>query len=264
MATPLIAGRDFDERDTLNAPKVAIINDALSRKLFGNENPIGKSFQESGVTEPYEIVGLVKDAKYRSLREDMPATFYSAFSQHAVLDVYSTLEVRAGRDPRALIPGISEAIAQATPGTSFSVGVLKDQLDQSLSRERLLASLSGGFGVLALLLSALGLYGLISYGIAQRRREVGIRIALGASRVSIFQLVLREGLTLALAGIAAGAICAYFTEQFVRSFLYGVEVHDKVTLVAACLLLLGVTVAACSIPAWRATNVDPADALRVD
>jgi predicted permease len=264
MATPLIAGRDFDQQDTPNAPKVAIINDALSRKLFGNENPIGKSFQESGISEPYEIVGLVKDAKYRSLREDMPATFYSAFSQHAVLDVYSTLEVRSGRDPRALIPGISEAISQATSGTSFSVGVLKDQLDQSLARERLLASLSGVFGALALLLSALGLYGLISYGVAQRRREVGIRIALGATRVSIFQLVLRHGLILALTGIAAGTVCAYFTEQFVKSFLYGVEVHDKVTLVAVCLLLLGVTVAACSIPAWRATNVDPADALRVD
>jgi ABC-type antimicrobial peptide transport system permease subunit len=131
-------------------------------------------------------------------------------------------------------------------------------------RERLLASLSGVFGALALLLSALGLYGLISYGVARRRRELGIRIALGASRTNIFRLVLREGAGLAAGGIASGIVCTFFAARLLRSFLYGVEARDPLTLLCVCLLLLGVAVAACCIPARRATAVDPAAALRAD
>jgi putative ABC transport system permease protein len=264
MSTQFVAGRDFDRRDTLGSPKVAIINEALSRKLFGDENPVGKTFRESGTESPREIIGLVKDAKYRSLREEMPATFYTAFSQDVLPDVYSILEVRSAGSPRTLIPAISQAISQASPETSFSAGVLAEQLGQSLVRERLLASLSGVFGALALLLSALGLYGLISYGVARRRRELGIRIALGASRTNIFRLVLREGAGLAAGGIAAGIVCAVFSGRLLKSFLYGVAPRDPFTLFGVSALLLTVAVVACCIPARRATAVDPAAALRAD
>ncbi len=194
----------------------------------------------------------------------MPATFYRSFSQDVLLDVYSVLEVRSATDPRSIIPAVSKSITQGSPETSFSIGILKDQLGQSLARERLLASLSSVFGALALLLSTLGLYGLISYSVARRRREVGIRIALGASRANIFRLVLREGVGLALGGIAVGLLGAIFAARLVNTFLYGVASHDPLTLVSVCLLLLGVALAACCIPARRATAVDPAAALRAD
>jgi putative ABC transport system permease protein len=264
MATGLVAGRDFDRRDAPGAPCVTIVNEALSQRLFDGGNPVGKILTEFGTNGGCEIVGLVKNAKYKSLREEMAATFYVPFSQDALPDTHSVLEVRSAGNPRTLIPAVTNAIALASPEASLSTDILKEQLGESLVRERLLASLSGVFGALALLLSALGLYGLVSYGVARRRREVGIRIALGASRANIFRLVLREGVGLAIAGVAAGVICTFFAAQLIKSFLYGVEARDPLTLACVSLVLLGVAVAACCVPAKRATCVDPAGALRAD
>jgi len=141
---------------------------------------------------------------------------------------------------------------------------MKDELGQSLDRERVMAALSSVFGALALGLSALGLYGLISYTVARRRREFGIRIALGASSLDIVWLVLQGGVRLAAAGAAAGVLCFAFTSRLVKSFLYGVEVRDPLTLFGVCALLIAVAAAACYVPARRATKVDPAAALRAE
>ena len=264
MNIPLLAGRDFRVQDGPSFPRVAVVNETLAHKLFGGENPVGKRVVKFGIDAPIEVIGLVKDAKYQSLREKMYPTLFTPFSQYPIADVYRMLEVRSEGNPATLIPAVREAISTADPEASVSFVLLKDELGQSLAQERLMALLSSAFGSLALLLSALGLYGLISYAVARRRREFGIRIALGASRLDIVRLVLSRGLVLAVGGAAAGVLCATLASQLVKSFLYGVEARDPLTLFGVCALLIAVAAAACYVPARRATKVDPAAALRAD
>jgi predicted permease len=262
MGTRLMAGRDFRASDAMNAPKVAILNETAAHNFFGLQSPVGKIIYETGSNDPVEIVGLVQDTKYVSLREEMPATLYRPLSQDPLLNVYCILEVRSLGNPAALIPQVRDAIAEGNAGASISFNLLKDQLAQSLPRERMMASLAAVFGALALVLSALGLYGLISYSIARRWHEIGIRIALGATRGDIFRLVLHRGFGLTLTGVLAGVLCATIATRLLKTFLYGVQTRDPLTFVGVSVLLIAVTVAACGIPARRATKVDPAAALR--
>jgi predicted permease len=262
MDTKLMAGRDFRASDAMNAPKVAILNESAAHNFFDLQNPIGKILYQAGSDDPLEIVGLVRDAKYVSLREEMPATLYRPFSQDPLLNVYCILDVRSLGNPAALIPLVRDAIAAESADASISFNLLKDQLAQSLPRERMMASLAAVFGALALVLSALGLYGLISYSVARRWHEIGIRIALGATRGDIFRLVLRRGFGLTLAGVLAGVLCATIATRLLKTFLYGVQSRDPLTFVGVSVLLIAVTVAACCVPARRAMKVDPAAALR--
>ena len=266
LGTPLIAGRDFNSNDTLESPIVALVNQTMTRRFFAGENPVGKRFRmENGnkLGDPIEIVGVVKDAKYGSLREDAPPTAYLALSQTAKPDTSLTFEVRAAAGtPTAQISAVKSAIAEVNRDVSLQFKSLAVQVDESLARERLLATLSGFFGALALLLAMIGLYGVMSYNVARRRNEIGIRMALGAGQSRVLRMVLREVAILIGIGLAIGLGAAIATTRFVESFLYGLKPNDPWTLSLAAAVLALVAALAGFLPARRASHLDPMTALR--
>ncbi|HTB15181.1 MAG TPA: ABC transporter permease [Bryobacteraceae bacterium] len=266
FGTLLIAGRDFNARDIPESPQVAVVNQTLVKKFFAAENPIGKRFRvEEGnkLGEPVEIVGIVKDAKYETLRDEAPPTVYLAMSQNAKPHTSLTFEVRsAGAAPAILIPAVKSAIAEVNRDVSLQFKSLAVQVDESLTRERLLATLSGFFGALALLLAMIGLYGVMSYNVARRRNEIGIRMALGAEQSRVLRMVLREVASLIAVGLVIGLGASIATTRFVESFLYGMKPNDPWTLSLAAGILALVAAVAGFLPARRASRLDPMTALR--
>jgi putative ABC transport system permease protein len=263
LGTALVAGRDFNAHDTLQSPKVAIVNQTMVKKFFAGQNPIGKRYRtEFGnkLSEPIEIIGVVKDAKYRTLREDILATGYVPVAQEKAF-TSRTFELRAAV-PVAMIPAVKSTIAGINPGVSIEFTTLAEQINESLNRERLLATLSGFFGVLALLLATIGLYGVMSYNVARRRNEIGIRMALGAEQQRVLAMVLREVAVLIGVGLAIGLIAALTTTRFIASFLYGIKSTDPITLSIAAGILAAVAAIAGYLPARRASRLDPMAALR--
>jgi putative ABC transport system permease protein len=263
MSTPLLAGRDFDARDTLEAPKVAIINRTMAVKLFGTGNPLGKTFTAptSGVKTRL-IVGVVGDAKYASLRDVPPPTAFIALSQEEKPGQYCNFEVRAAGPPSALIPAARSAIAEVNRDVVLQFTTLSTQLDESLKRDRLLATLSGFFGVLALLLATIGLYGVMSYNVARRRNEIGIRMALGAEGSRVMRMILGEVAILIATGLIVGLGAALATTHLLASFLYEIKPNDPLTLLLAAAVLALVGAFAGFVPARRASLLDPMAALR--
>ncbi len=265
LGTPMVAGRDFNSHDTLESPKVAIINQAMAQKFFGGQNPIGRRYRmENGtkLSDPYEIVGVVKDSKYGKLREEILPTAYVPIRQEKSF-TQRTFELQAAAGaPTALIAGVKSAVAEINRNVSLDFNTLAAQVDSSLSRERLLATLSGFFGGLALLLAMLGLYGVMSYNIARRRNEIGIRMALGAEQSRVLTMVLREVAMLIGGGLIIGTGVALATTRFVASFLYGTKSNDPVTLLVAAAVLALVAAVAGFLPARRASRLDPMAALR--
>ena len=265
LGMTLRAGRDFDRRDVPGATKVAVINETMARRFFGTSNPLGKSFytmQHEKRGEPIEVIGVVKDAKYEELREETLATAYVAMSQEPRASAMSNFEVRVADDPRAIIPAVKTNVAELSPNISLQFKTFTAQVNASLTRDRLLATLSGFFGVLALLLATVGLYGTLSYSVARRRNEIGIRIALGAQGSGVMKLVLGEVGRLTIIGIVLGALVSFGAMRWVTSFLYGLSASDPGTMTAAALTLAAVAIAAGALPAWRAARVNPVDALR--
>jgi putative ABC transport system permease protein len=265
LGTPLLAGRDFNDRDRLGAPVVAIVNEAVVRKFFGGVNPLGKTYRTTmgdSVSQPVEIIGVVKDAKYRELREEAIPTIYVAAAQNAGPGSYAQYEVRTSGPPADIAPVIKSMVAQVNQSIALEFTPLSAQVDASLSRERLLASLSGFFGGLALLLATVGLYGTLSYSVARRRNEIGIRIALGAGQQRVMRLVLGEVTRMVVLGVALGAAAALMSTRWVTSFLYGLSPSDPVTVAGSAVMLAIVGLAAGAMPAWRAARVDPISALR--
>ena len=265
LGTPLLAGRDFNDRDRLGAPGVAIVNEAVVKKFFGGTNPLGKTYRTTigdSVSQPVEIIGVVKDAKYRELREEAIPTIYVAASQNAGPGSYAHYEVRTSGPPADIAPVIKSMVAQFNRSIALEFTPLAAQVDASLSRERLLASLSGFFGGLALLLATVGLYGTLSYSVARRRNEIGIRIALGAGQQRVMRLVLGEVTRMIVLGVALGAAAALMSTRWVTSFLYGLSPSDPVTVAGSAVMLAIVGLAAGAMPAWRAARVDPISALR--
>lgn len=265
MRTRILAGRDFGPGDVAGAERVAIVNEAWGRRFFGESSPLGRQFRlrdRRTLTPPYTIVGVVENAVYQSLRTTDEPTAYVAQSQAAAPGPGRILEVRTTGDPLSLIPALRSALTSVHPAVTLEFKPLARQLADSLQRERMLAVLSGLFGSVALALAILGLYGVTSYSVARRRNELGVRIALGAVRARVMQLVLGEVGLVVMLGLLIGSIGAQFASKQVAPFLYGTEPADPRVHASAVLLLAAVAFIAGLIPAWRASRVDPIEALR--
>jgi predicted permease len=269
MQIPLLAGRQWTAHDDSRAPKMAVINQTFARRYFPNENPIGKRFGfDSRKQDEIEIIGLTKDAKYTSQREEVPATVYLSWLQdlHSVGQV--TYEVRTTGDPNTVVNGIRQAVREVDPKLPLKdIKTQIEQADETLMMERLFAKLLSLFGLLAQQLASIGLYGVLAWSVSQRTHEIGIRMALGANRSRVLQMILRQGMTLALIGIALGLGGAYVLTKYLESLttmLYGVQPRDPLTYGVAAGLLSLVAVFACFVPARRAAKVDPLVALRYE
>jgi putative ABC transport system permease protein len=264
METRLLAGRDFGRSDAPGAPRVAIVNDAWGRRFFGNATPIGKQFRlraGDSLGTPVTVVGVVENAKYNSIREDVQPIAYLEESQTGPHEV-ATLAVRTRGDPSAMIDVLTRAIGEVHSGITLDITTMSRQLSQSLQRERLLAVLSALFGMLALLLAILGLYGVMSYTVARRRGEIGVRIALGAARDRVVRMVLGEVATVVLIGIVIGGAVSLASARLITAFLYNLRPVEPGVYALAIVVLIAATLAAGFVPAWRAARVDPIEALR--
>ena len=264
MGTPVLAGRDFDARDRLGAPPVVIVNEALARKFFNGASPLGKYYrlvEHDSLSSPIQIVGVVKDAKYKELREESLPTAYLPLSQDSAQSPYANYVLRTVGAPSSLAPGVKAVVAEVNRSIALELTPLSDQVDQSLARERLLATLSGFFGALALLLATIGLYGTLSYSVARRRNEIGVRIALGAGQERVMRLVLGEVVRLIVVGVTLGVVAAVFGTRVMTSFLFGLSASDPATVIGATTIMAVVGLAAGALPAWRAARVDPIAAL---
>jgi putative ABC transport system permease protein len=266
LGTPLLAGRDIGEGDVAGGPAVAVINEATARKFFGGRSPVGETFEllqgPSEPAKPVQVVGLVRDAKYRSLREETTPIAYLPMTQDGTGPPSLDLELRAAGPARTLIPEVTASIGQFNRDLSLHYSTLSELVSGSLARERLLATLSGFFGALALLLAVVGLYGTMAYAVARRRNEIGIRIALGAARARVIRMVLGEVGRLVIAGVLLGAAVAAIATRWLGPFLFGVAASDPTTWTLSALTLAAAALTAGAFPAWRAAQMDPATSLR--
>ena len=264
MGIPLASGREFTERDVIGAPKVAIINETMAKYFYGSSNPIGRRFGFGrGKPTDIEIVGIAKDVRSVELRDQPPRYVYIPYAQDDSV-TQLTFYVRAARDDGgAIAAGIRQSVRRLDPNLPiFNMKTMAVQIDESLFVERMVAVLSVAFGALATLLAAVGLYGVMSYAVTRRTREIGIRMALGAERGRVLWLVLREVAAMALAGIVGGLAAALWLTRQVQSQLYGLSPNDPLTLGIAMGLLAAVAIASGYIPARRATTIDPMIALK--
>ena len=264
METPLLRGREFTEIDREGAPGTVVINETLAARLWPNENALGKRVSTTGPEGPFlEVVGVARDSKYRSLGEVSRPYVYLPLQQS--YDPKMTLVVRTKGEPKAITPVVREQIRTLNANLPIAdVQTLREQLELTLLPSRIAAWTLGGFGALALLLAGIGIYGVVSYGAAQRTREIGVRMALGAKEKDVLGLVLWDGLIVIGAGLAIGLLLAAAATRVISAFLYGVGATDPLTFVAVPLLLGGVALVASYIPARRAVKVDPLVALRYE
>jgi len=267
VGTPLLRGRDFLETDTSTSEPVTIINSSMAKKYWPNEDPLGKQVGPKSLKYPAAtIVGIVADTKRLSLREQPPPEMYVLYTQK-VWPSMLTMDVvlRTNVDPASLASSAREAIRSLDAGLPLAkVQTLRSVVDDSMTQQRFSALLLGSFGVLALLLASIGMYGVISYSVAQRTQEIGIRMVLGAQRRSVFQMILGQGARLGGLGIAIGLVAALAVTRLLAGFLYGVRATDPLTFAGVSLLLLAVTLLACYIPARRAMRVEPMNAIRYE
>jgi predicted permease len=260
VGMPLVEGRDFDARDTENAPKVAVINETMARRYFGSRSPIGQSY-DYGSSLQFQIVGVVRDAKVRGPRSTPRPMAYRPIRQE--MEYVRSLEVRTEADPHAVASELRKVIAQVAPNLPIQdIATLSERVNRLLVQERLIAQITACFGLLALLLACIGIYGLISYAVARRTAEMGIRMALGARQASVMWLVLREALILVVIGLGAGISLIFAAARLVTGLLFGVSPTDPATLLATVLLMLSIAALAAYLPASRASRADPMAALR--
>jgi predicted permease len=264
MGTALLRGREFTDADRDGAPGTAILNETLAARLWGNQDVLGKRLSFAGPKGPFlEVVGVARDSKYQTLGERPRPYVYLPLSQS--YDPKMTLVVRTTGEPKAITPIVREQIRTLNPNLPIAdVQTLREQLELTLLPSRIAAWTLGGFGALALLLAGIGIYGVVSYGAAQRTREIGVRMALGAKEKDVLGLVLWDGLIVIGAGLAIGLLLAAAATRVIAAFLYGVGATDPLTFVAVPLLLGVVALVASYVPARRAVRVDPLVALRCE
>src|SRR5262245_49588694 len=265
MNLPLVSGRPFNPQDTKTSPKVAVISEEFARRFFSGTSPLGKRYRmgTSGEGEEIEVIGVVKDAKYRNLSEKTQPMAYYPYSQHSWY--LGNFQVSFSGESSAIVAAVRRAIKEVNRNLPIAeVAMFSEQVERSLVQQKLIARLSSLFGLLALLLSAIGLYGVISYSVTQRTREIGIRMALGAESRNVLRLVLGQGAKLALIGALAGLGASWALTRWIESLLFNVSPTDRMTFVIIALLLMSVALLACYIPARRATKVDPLVALRCE
>jgi predicted permease len=264
METPLLRGRDFTEADRKAAPGVVVLNETLAGTLWPGQDALGKRVSVSGPEGPFlEVVGIARDGKYRSLGESPHPYAYQPVLQS--YDPKMTLVVRTTGEPQSVAGAVREQIRALDPNLPVAdVKTLRNQVDLSLFPSRVAAWTLGGFGVLALLLAAIGIYGVVSYSVAQRTREIGVRMALGAKEKDVLGLVLGEGFFVIAVGLALGLLLAFAATRVISGFLYGVGATDPLTFAGVPLLLGFIALVASYIPARRATKVDPLVALRYE
>jgi predicted permease len=269
MEIPLLVGRHLSPQDDARAPRVAVVNQEFVKTHFPNTNPLGKRFGfEPDQPGEIEIIGVARDAKYTSQRDAIEPTVYRSWRQSLNRMQLATIEVRTGGDPSSYVAGIREAMHEVDsnlPITNIRTQI--EQADKTMAMERTLAKLFTLFGLIAQQLAAIGLYGVMAYTVAQRTKEIGIRMALGADRASVLKMILRQGMVLTVIGVGIGLAAAYVLTKYLESLtemLFGIEARDPWTFAAIGVLLIVVALVACLIPARRATRVDPLVALRYE
>jgi predicted permease len=266
MQTRLIRGRDFNARDTSNAPPVAIVTESFVRKYLGSGDPIGRRIQTEvppGQPNPaYQIVGVVADQKYRGLRNAFAPIVYLAAAQDPEPDLFPTILIRSRAPLGTVTAEVAQAIGAVSPSIVLQLATMREQMHEMLLPERLMATLSIFFGLLAALLATIGLYGVLSYMVARRRNEIGIRMALGADARTVVGLILREAGVLVIVGLAIGIVLAAVSGRAASALLYGLSASDPLTMAMAVALLVIVAAVASWIPALRAARLDPNAALR--
>ena len=278
MGIPLVLGRDFDARDAIYEPgdpkhpyppryRVAIANESYAKHYFGDRTPLGRHIGfgiDPGTKTPIEIVGVVKDAKYTGVRDEIPEQIFVPFLENDFAGG-AVMYVRTSQPSAPALGAIRQALREIDANVPmYNPRTLEHQIESSLLNERLVATLSTGFGLLATLLAVIGLYGVMAYTVARRTREIGVRMALGAVPADVVWLVMREVLWLVGTGVAIGLGAALGLSRLIRTQLYGITPHDPLTIVAAALALGLVALVAGYIPARRATRVNPMLALRYE
>jgi predicted permease len=267
MGTPILAGRDIAETDVRGGPNVVLVNGAFAKKYFNGENPVGKSFTVVGFNTAnpdrvMEIIGLVADAKYQRLREAAQPAMYGSFAQERNLFSSVRYVVRTAGEPFDSRNAITEAVAGVSKDIAIDMKRLDEDLGANVLQERLVATLSGFFGVLALLLAALGLYGVMSYTVTRRRNEIGIRMALGADPRRVVRLVLTNVALITVVGLIVGAAASVGTGRFINTLLYNLAASDTTMIVTTAITLAAAAAIAGYLPARRAARIDPMAALR--
>jgi predicted permease len=270
LEIPLLAGRDFTERDTTTSPRVAIVNESFIRRFLGGGEAVGKMFRSN--EEPkypeagYQIVGVIRDTKYEELREATPPMVFVPAQQFPARakDLFLFIFIRSSAPVSTLIPPLREKIREVNPNVSVDFHVFQTQIQNGLTRERLMALLSAFFGGLAALLAMIGLYGVISYIVAMRKNEIGIRMALGASRGTIISGILKQTTYVLVIGVTLGVVLALAASQGAASLLFGLQPNDPLALVCAAGFLIVIALVASYVPALRASRVDPSIALRYE
>jgi putative ABC transport system permease protein len=264
LGIPLLRGRLFNESDNDNAPQVAIINQAMAKSYWPNEDPLGKRFKAAKAGAPWiTVVGVVANARTQSLAEaDVPQIYLNLYQTGAKR---LAILLRGHLRTAAIADEVREQVQSLDPTLPvYGAQTLNETVSASLSQRRFSMEMVGLFALTALLLAGLGIYGVISYLVSERTQEIGIRLALGASRSNILSIVLRQGLGLAIAGAAVGLVCALVVSHLMASLLYGVRPTDSLTFAGVAFIFIGVALFACYIPARRAMKVDPMVALRYE
>jgi predicted permease len=266
IGTPLLAGRNFNQHDTATSPKVAIVNQEFARKILGTDNPVGRTFKinvyRGQPQHEYEIVGLMGNAKYDDLRKEFaPIAFYPQV-QDEHPDNNGEIIVRSNGSIELIVGELRRAMAEVNPEIAIDFHSLAEQIKDGLLRERLLAILSGFFGLLAAILATVGLYGVMAYMVARRTNEIGIRMALGAAPAQMLEMVLGEAGKLCAIGVAVGIVVTLAVGRWAASLLFGLKPYDPAMIATACLGLAVVVVLASTVPARRAAKLQPMVALR--